>query len=104
MQTITLTDYANARDLPLGDAISQAVADGYTLNTHADPVSDGQTDAAEWYALEVAAVDASLVYLTVGDRTSIMELGDGSQIRFRVGEQDPARGRLVGLTLRGSHQ
>ena len=44
----------------------QAVADGYQLNTHADPVSDGQTDAAEWYALEVAAIDASLVYLTVG--------------------------------------
>ena len=66
MQTITLTEYANARDLPLSDAISQAVADGYQLNTHADPVSDGQTHAAEWYALEVAAVDASLVYLTVG--------------------------------------
>ena len=27
MQTITLTEYANARDLPLSDAISQAVAD-----------------------------------------------------------------------------
>lgn len=61
-----LTDYANDRELSLGDAISQALKDGFTLNTYADSEAEAWTDAAEWYALEVAAIDASLVYLTVG--------------------------------------
>lgn len=65
MHAICLTDFADAYGSPsIADAIHEAAALGFKLNTHADPVADAQLDAAEWYAAEVAAVDPSLVYLT----------------------------------------
>lgn len=70
MQTIKLTDYATACDLPLSDAISQAVADGYQLNTHSDPVSDGQTDAAEWYALDLPVMSRGPPAILSGEEIS----------------------------------
>lgn len=64
MSAIRLTDFADAYLTSIADAIHEAAALGFTLNTHADPVADAQLDAAEWYAAEVAAADPSLVYLT----------------------------------------
>ncbi len=74
MTLIPLSDYSDAYGLSLGDAISEAAHVGFTLNTHSDPEQDGQLDAAEWYAAEVAAADPSLVYLTgAGELSAISE-------------------------------
>lgn len=61
---IKLTDYADAHMTDIADAINTAVAEGFRLNTYADPIADAQDDVSEDYAVEVAEVDASLVYLT----------------------------------------
>ena len=63
---IKLTDYAAAYLTDYATAINTAVAEGFKLNTYADPIADEQLDTSEDYAVEVAAVDASLVYLTGG--------------------------------------
>jgi len=61
---IRLTDYAEVNDCTIAGAIADAIAEGFTVNTYADPIADAQVDVGEDYAVEVAEVDASLVYLT----------------------------------------
>ena len=64
MSTIRLIAYADAYLTSIADAINTATAEGFQLNTYADAVADAQINVGEDYAVEVAAVDASLVYLT----------------------------------------
>ena len=86
---IKITDYADAHMTDIADAINTAVAEGFALNTHADPIADEQLDTSEDYAVEVAAVDASLVYLTGGgpldeidDETWVQTCGNQTRAEF----------------------
>lgn len=76
---IKITDYADAHMTDIADAINTAVAEGFALNTHADSIADEQLDTSEDYAVEVAAVDASLVYLTGGG--PLDEIDDDTWVR-----------------------
>ena len=64
MTTMNLTDYADDNDLSISDAIADAFAEGWTLNTYADPTSDGDQFVSVWAAGVTADDDPSLVYLT----------------------------------------
>lgn len=45
-------------------AIEAAREQGWTLNTYADPTTDGREDVSDEYAAEVMQSDPSLVYLS----------------------------------------
>lgn len=93
MPTIRLIDYADAHMTDLADAINTATAEGFHLNTYADAVADAQLDAAEWYAAEVAAVDASLVYLTGAG--PLDEIDDDTWSRVCGSQDRPTFARLA---------
>lgn len=90
---IKITDYADAYLTDYADAINTAVAEGFKLNTYADPIADEQLDTSEDYAVEVAAVDASLVYLTGGG--PLDEIDDETWQRVCGSQDRPSFARLA---------
>lgn len=75
---IPLTNYCDLVHLDADDAIHHAAVLGITLNLYADPENPGREDVDEADAIEAAAVDPSLVYLTgaceqTGETTAAMQ-------------------------------
>jgi len=69
---IALTDYADLLGLDPADAIHDAVVSGLTLGVYDCPLMSGSDDASEEAAIEAAAEDPSLVYLTgVDEQTGV---------------------------------
>jgi hypothetical protein len=93
MHAIRLTDFADAYLTSIADAIHEAAALGFTLNTHADPVADAQLDVGEDYAVEVAAVDPSLVYLT--GTGGLDDIADDEWARVCGSQDRPTFARLA---------
>ena len=90
---IKITDYADAHMTDIADAINTAVAEGFMLNTYADPIADEQLDTSEDYAVEVAEVDASLVYLTGGG--PLEEIDDETWQQVCGSQDRPSFARLA---------
>lgn len=66
MDRTDLTFYAMARNLDIDDALWAAHEMGWTLNSYNDPTADGRTDLSVEAAMEIAADDPGLIYLTRG--------------------------------------
>ena len=74
MRQIAITAFAAAYGCDVTNALSEAAHAGFTINTHDDPLEDGREAVGLSYALEIAAVDPSLVYLTgEGELAAISE-------------------------------
>jgi hypothetical protein len=71
------------------DAIEHAVAHGWQLHTYTDPAAEGREDVSADYAIDVAAEDASLVYVSrppCYDDGSDMDYADTHVRTERAGE------------------
>lgn len=68
---ISLTDARlnwsdDCNDMSIREAIGEAIGAGYTICKYADPVDGARSGLTEDEAIEIAGVDASLLYLTMG--------------------------------------
>ena len=73
---LTIAHYAGWQALDVPDALLHAQDSGLTLNRYADPDRDGATDITLEDAVETAAVDPDLVYLTGRDTQCGVEATD----------------------------